>query len=103
MTSFSVGLPCRIFLENVYGFSLLMTIASWLRYFLLLDKSYDVIGIVSDGRQLLAEAPSLKPDVIVLHIGMPLLNCLDAAERLRKSLCNSKLTFLTTPDDPNLV
>ena len=68
----------------------------------LLEKSCDVVGIVSDGRQLLAEAPKLKPDVIVLDIGMPLLNGLDAAERLRESVPHSKLIFLTMQDDPNL-
>jgi DNA-binding NarL/FixJ family response regulator len=36
-----------------------------------LEKRCDVIGIVGDGRQLLIEAPKLKPDVIVLDIGMP--------------------------------
>ena len=68
----------------------------------LLEKTCEVVGIVSDGRQLLAEAPRLKPDVIVLDIGMPLLNGLDAAERLRKSVPHSKLIFLTMQDDPNL-
>ena len=68
----------------------------------LLEKTCDVIGVVLDGRQLLAEAPELKPDVIVLDIGMPLLNGLDAAERLQQSLPHAKLVFLTMQDDPNL-
>lgn len=68
----------------------------------LLEKSCDVVGIVSDGRQLVAEAPKLKPDVIVLDIGMPLLNGLDAAERLREFVPHAKLIFLTMQDDPNL-
>jgi len=32
----------------------------------ILQKSCDVIGIVRDGRELLVEAPKLKPDLIVL-------------------------------------
>lgn len=68
----------------------------------LLEKRYDVIGIVRDGRELLVEAPKLNPRVIVLDIGMPLLNGLDAAERLRSTLPNVKLVFLTMKDDPNL-
>jgi len=68
----------------------------------LLEKRYDVIGIVRDGRELLVKAPELKPDVIVLDIGMPLLNGLDAAERLKSSLPQTKLVFLTMNDDPNL-
>ena len=68
----------------------------------LLEKRCDVIGIVPDGRALLVEAPKLKPDVIVLDIAMPLLNGLDAAERLKSLLPNAKLVFLTMSDDPNL-
>ncbi len=68
----------------------------------LLEKSYDVVGVVHDGRQLLAEASRLKPDVIVLDIGMPQLNGLDAGERLKSSLPAAKLVFLTMKDDPNL-
>jgi len=68
----------------------------------LLEKSCDVIGIVGDGRELLVEAHKLQPDVIVLDIGMPLLNGLDAAERLRPSLPTTKFVFLTMKDDANL-
>lgn len=68
----------------------------------LLEKAYEVIGIVSDGRQLLEEAPKHKPDLIVLDISMPFLNGLDAGERLRKLLPDTKLLFLTMKDDPNL-
>lgn len=68
----------------------------------LLEKSYDVVGVVHDGRQLLDEASRLQPDVIILDIAMPLLNGLVAAERLRASLPAAKLVFLTMKDDPNL-
>jgi DNA-binding NarL/FixJ family response regulator len=67
-----------------------------------LEKSYDVIGIVQDGRQLLSEAPRLKPDVIVIDIGMPFLNGLDAAERLKPLMPAVKFVFLTMMVDPNL-
>jgi DNA-binding NarL/FixJ family response regulator len=68
----------------------------------LLATTYEVIGIVPDGRKLLEEAPKLCPDVIVLDISMPLLNGLDAAERLQPLLPNAKFVFLTMKDDPNL-
>jgi DNA-binding NarL/FixJ family response regulator len=68
----------------------------------LLEKSCEVVGLIQDGRQLLVEAPKLKPDVIVLDISMPLLNGLDAAQRLKQSLPGAKFVFLTTQDDANL-
>jgi DNA-binding NarL/FixJ family response regulator len=69
---------------------------------LLLEKHYNVVGTVTDGRALITAALSLKPDVIVVDIGMPLLNGLDAAERVRKQLPKVKLVFLTMQDNPNL-
>jgi DNA-binding NarL/FixJ family response regulator len=67
-----------------------------------LEKKYDVVGIVGDGRELLVEAPKLNPDVVVLDIAMPSLNGLAAAERLRHLLPNVKFVFLTMNQDPNL-
>lgn len=68
----------------------------------LLEKSCEVVGVVRDGRELLTVAPKLNPDVIVIDIGMPLLNGLNAAERLKQSLPHAKFVFLTMHDDPNL-
>jgi DNA-binding NarL/FixJ family response regulator len=68
----------------------------------LLEKTYLVVGIVADGRALVSEAMRLKPDVVVVDVGMPLLNGLDAARRVREQAPNIKLVFLTMKDDPNL-
>ena len=68
----------------------------------LLEKTYLVVGMVADGRALVSEASRLKPDLVVLDVGMPLLNGLDAARRLREQAPNIKLVFLTMKDDPNL-
>ena len=69
---------------------------------LLLEKRYTVVGTASDGRELVVQALRLKPDVIVVDIGMPLLNGLDAAKRVREQLPKVKLVFLTMQDNPNL-
>ncbi len=69
---------------------------------LLLEKLYDVVGTVTDGRALIAEGLRLKPDLIVADIGMPLLNGLDAAKRVREQLPRVKIVFLTMQDNPNL-
>lgn len=69
---------------------------------LVLEERCEVIGIVRDGRQLLVEALKLKPDLIVLDIGMPFVNGLEAAERLKVLQPSVKFVFLTMQDDPNL-
>jgi DNA-binding NarL/FixJ family response regulator len=66
----------------------------------LLRLEFDVVGTVSDGRALLKEAGELKPDVVVVDIGMPLLNGLDAAEQLKTLHPHIKVIFLTQNREP---
>jgi DNA-binding NarL/FixJ family response regulator len=68
----------------------------------LLDPYYDVIATVSDGRSLLEIAPQVNPEVIVVDIGMPLMNGLEAGFRLKQQLPEIKLVFLTMYNDPDL-
>jgi DNA-binding NarL/FixJ family response regulator len=68
----------------------------------LLEPHCDVVATVSDGRALLDVAATLKPDVIVLDIGMPLLNGLEAGRQLKKKMPAVKLIFLTMHQDPDL-
>ena len=67
-----------------------------------LEKTYAVIGVVNDGCAMEAEAKRLRPDLIIVDVGMPLLNGLDAAWSIRKQIPNIKFVFLTMRDDPNL-
>lgn len=69
---------------------------------LLLEKTYTVVGTVSDGRSLMSAIVKLNPDLIVLDIGMPLLNGFDAAQRIREEFPKIKLVFLTMQEDANL-
>ncbi len=66
----------------------------------LIEDSYEVVGTVENGRALVAAAEQLKPDVIVLDISMPLLNGLDAARQIVKSVPDAKLLFLTMHASP---
>ena len=66
----------------------------------LLEERYDVVGMVEDGRALLAAAERFKPDLILVDISMPLLNGLDAVRQLRKSQPDVKLLFLTMHASP---
>src|SRR5262245_34741089 len=68
----------------------------------LLVPGCDVVGAVADGRALLAAAPQLRPDIVVLDIAMPLLNGLDAARQLRHVMPEVKVIFLTVSEDPDL-
>jgi DNA-binding NarL/FixJ family response regulator len=66
----------------------------------LLEPHYEVVGWVEDGVALLKAADELKPDVVLLDVGMPLLNGLDAGRELKKRMPCIKLIFLTMDSDP---
>jgi DNA-binding NarL/FixJ family response regulator len=68
----------------------------------LLEPEYDVVAKVGDGRALVRIASTLRPQVIILDIGMPLLNGLDAGDQIKRILPWVKLVFLTMNTDPVL-
>jgi DNA-binding NarL/FixJ family response regulator len=68
-----------------------------------LEPEFEVIGKVANGLALFEEAMRLKPDVIVTDISMPVLNGIDAVDRLMESGCNSRIVFLTVHSDFDFV
>ena len=66
----------------------------------LLKAEFDVVGTVSDGRALLKAAGELSPDVVVVDIGMPLLNGLDAGEQLKALHPAMKVIYITQNREP---
>jgi DNA-binding NarL/FixJ family response regulator len=68
----------------------------------LLEPEFEVVGAVGDGRALLKAVPELKPDLVLVDVGMPLLNGLDACRELKRSYPALKLIFLTMNPDPDV-
>lgn len=68
----------------------------------LLESEYDVIGCVEDGHALLKVAAERKPDLVLVDVGMPLLNGLDAGRELLRLMPRIKLIFLTMNPDVEL-
>jgi DNA-binding NarL/FixJ family response regulator len=68
----------------------------------LLTPECEIVGQVSDGRALVAAAEKLRPDVIVLDVGMPLLNGLEAARQIKRKQPAIKLVFLTMNEQTEL-
>lgn len=65
----------------------------------ILEPTYEVVGIVEDGRMLIKEAARLLPDVIIVDISMPKLNGLEAVRQIKKEGIESKVVFLTMHPD----
>src|SRR3954452_14670025 len=68
----------------------------------LLSQECEVVGEVTDGRAVVAAAETLKPDVVVLDISMPLLNGLEAGRQIKHRLPDVKLVFLTMNEEPDV-
>ncbi len=69
----------------------------------LLEPEFEVVGKVCNGQALVEEAMRLRPEVIVTDISMPILNGIEAADRLKESGCNSRIVFLTVHSDTEFV
>jgi len=65
----------------------------------LLEPEFEIVGIVEDGRALVARAKALCPDIIVADITMPLLNGIEAVLQLKKCGVAAKVVFLTMHQD----
>jgi DNA-binding NarL/FixJ family response regulator len=68
-----------------------------------LGEEFEIVGTVANGADAVDAVSHLDPDVLVIDISMPVLNGLEAAERLRTARCRTKIVFLTIHDDPDFI
>jgi DNA-binding NarL/FixJ family response regulator len=59
------------------------------------DKRFDVVALATDGRQAVDLAASLKPDVVLMDIAMPVLDGFQATQELRKQSPAPSVLMLT--------
>ena len=62
-----------------------------------------IIGEIADGLEAVQRAAELQPDLILLDIGLPSLNGIDAARRIRKFSPESKILFLSQESSADAV
>jgi DNA-binding NarL/FixJ family response regulator len=65
----------------------------------LLEPEFEIIGTASDGRELVTSALELRPDVIVVDIGMPLFSGTEVGRELKRLLPFTKFIALAMSED----
>lgn len=67
------------------------------------DTRCRVVGEATDGIEAVKQAEELQPDLILLDLGLPKLNGMDAARRIRKVAPNSKILFITQEESVEIM
>src|SRR5215470_14767374 len=69
----------------------------------LLRDEFELLGTVSNGKELVDATLALNPDVILVDISMPVLNGFDAVREIRKRGSEAKVIFLTMHNEATLL
>ena len=74
-----------------------------LRYLLGRSADLEIVGEAFDGRQAVRLAEELKADIVIMDVGMPLLNGIDAAAQIAKRNPNASVIVLSMHSDEDYV
>jgi DNA-binding NarL/FixJ family response regulator len=67
------------------------------------NPCFQVIGEASDGLEAVLKAVQLKPDLVLMDIGLPSLNGIEAARKIRELVPESKIIFLSQESSADVV
>jgi DNA-binding NarL/FixJ family response regulator len=65
------------------------------------DGEFEVLGEAEDGISAVEMAKNLKPDVVIMDIGLPLMNGIDATRLVKQALPQVHIVMLTSHDNDN--
>jgi DNA-binding NarL/FixJ family response regulator len=70
---------------------------------LLLEPDYKVVGTAQDGQSLIAAAQTLRPDLVLTDIGMPILNGIEATRELLKHVPECRVIIHSSHSEPDIM
>src|SRR5262252_7565317 len=74
-----------------------------LRAMLESHSQWQVVGEADNGREAVTLAISLKPDVVILDVGLPQLNGLEAARQINAEVPRTRILMLTMADSEKIM
>ena len=74
-----------------------------IRALLSLDGALEIVGEASEGKEAIEKSQEMKPDVIVMDIGMPGLDGLEATRRISKKNSKTKVLILTQHENKDYI
>lgn len=90
--------PIRVLLADDHTL-----IRAGLRMVVVSQPDFTVVGEASDGREAVALAEQLKPNVVVMDIGMPSLNGIEACRQIHDSALGTQVIMLSMHSDEGYV
>jgi len=69
----------------------------------ILEPEFEIVETVRDGRAAVEVFERLRPDLLLLDIGLPLLNGIEAARQIKQIAPDARLLFVTTHPDRTYV
>ena len=67
------------------------------------NPEWQIIGEAADGLEAVHKAEELRPDLILLDIGLPKANGIEAARQIRKLIPASRISFVSQESSTNVV
>jgi DNA-binding NarL/FixJ family response regulator len=72
-------------------------------YVISLQDDMTIVGEAADGKEAVAQALALRPDIILMDIQMPGMTGIEASQAIIKQLPSVKIVILTTFNDPDYI
>jgi DNA-binding NarL/FixJ family response regulator len=67
------------------------------------DQSLQIVGVALNGLEAAQKAIQLRPDLVLLSVGLPKLNGIETAKRITEAVPGVKLLFATQIIDPDIM
>lgn len=74
-----------------------------LRLLLERERDFEVVGEASNGREALEIAEQTRPEIAIIDIGMPILNGIEATQRISAALPNTSVIILSVHSDEGYI